>query len=522
MAKGIIAAGHDLTVDAAEQILSDGGNAFDAAVAAFYAACIAEPVLASPGGGGFLLARPANKNTLLYDGFVQTPSRRDTDALDFIPIEANFGEVSQQFHMGLGSIAVPGIVRGMFQVYADLCSRPMRELVVPALSFARQGVTINAFQAYILDIISPIFLHHRKTREQYAGNHKGTGLLTSGDLYYPDRLADTLETLALEGERLFYEGEIAASIADACQSSGGLVSLDDLKHYQCIKRTPLSFKYRDAQVMTNPAPSSGGVLIAFALKLLERLDLSSMAPGSYEQLLNLILAMDMTQQARLDHVRGQAALERLLDEALLKQYGDDIRQRARAWRGTTHISIIDGQGNMAGLTLSNGEGCGYMLADTGIMLNNMLGEQDLNPHGFFNWQVDQRMTSMMAPSLMLFDDGRHVMTGSGGSNRIRTALMQVMINLVDYGMPIDQAVAAPRLHYENGVLNMETANDAVPKNAAPKNAEIIERLRSGFPDCQVWSDRNLFFGGAHSVMQQGRDFYGAGDERRGGVCRLVI
>ena len=510
MAKGIIAAGHELTLEAAEQILSDGGNAFDAAIAAFYAACMAEPVLASPGGGGFLMARAAGEKALLYDFFVQTPLNRQADNIDFMPISANFGEVSQEFHIGQGSIAVPGVVRGMFQVHADLASMPMRELVAPALSFARRGISTNAFQAYIFDVVSPIFLHHQQSREQFAGSQADLKLLTTGDVYYPGRLADTLETLAIEGDRLFYEGEIAAHIVEACTSGGGLLCADDLKKYQCIKRQPLAFSYRDCRVLTNPAPSSGGVLIGFALKLLEQLDLAAASAGSYQALRSLILAMALSQQARLDHMQDPDRLHSLLDQQLLDQYGRQIKQRARAYRGTTHISIIDRQGNMAGLTLSNGEGCGYMLADTGIMLNNMLGEQDLNPQGFFQWQPGQRMTSMMAPTLLLFEDGRHVVTGSGGSNRIRTALMQVIVNLVDHGMPIDAAVAAPRLHYENDILNIEALFDD----------DIIRQLQHAFPGCQAWPERNLFFGGAHSVMQQGNHFSGAGDQRRGGVCRL--
>ena len=163
------------------------------------------------------------------------------------------------------------------------------------------------------------------------------------------------------------------------------------------------------------------------------------------------------------------------------------------------------------MTLSNGEGCGHMLANTGIMLNNMLGEQDLNPHGFFQWQCNQRMTSMMTPSMMLFDDGRHVVTGSGGSNRIRTALMQFMVNMIDFKMDVEQAVVSPRLHFEDQLLNIEG-------QFAP---EVIETLRHEFADCQVWKQSNLFFGGAHSVMQDGQYFSGAGDPRRGGVCRLV-
>ncbi len=511
MAKGIIAAGHDLTVKAAEDILADGGNAFDAAIAACYAAFLAEPVLASPGGGGFMLARCRDDDAMLYDFFVQTPADSRSDDIDFQPIVADFGEARQEFHIGLGSIAVPGVLRGLFQVHEDLATMPMTELVAPALAMAREGVPVNAFQSYVFDVIAPIFLHDKASREYFSSRHSQKKLLAEGDVHFPFSLADTLEAIAIEGERLFYEGEIAAQIVNACRSGGGLLGFDDLLAYRCIKRKPLQFDYRDCHVLTNPSPSSGGVLIAFALKLLEQLDMASLAPGGLPALNNLILAMELTQQARLQPGQDEDRVTRLLDPDLLDQYRKDIMDRAAAYRGTTHISIIDRWDNMAALTLSNGEGCGYMLGDTGMMLNNMLGEQDLNPHGFFRWQPGRRMTSMMAPSLMLFDDGRHVVTGSGGSNRIRTALMQLMVNLVDYSMSVEQAVAAPRLHFENHTLDIEGLFDET----------VTAQLGASFRTCQVWPARNLFFGGAHTVMRREESFSGAGDERRGGVCKLV-
>ena len=509
MAKGIVAAGHELTARAAEEVLVDGGNAFDAAIAACYAACVAEPVLASPGGGGFLLARPARGEAVVYDFFVQTPGARNTTDLDFRPILADFGTTRQEFHIGQASVAVPGVVRGLFQVHRDLASMPMRELVSPALTYCRDGIEVNAFQAYILDIVSPIFLHQAACRATYAGQ-ASSGLLAAGDRYHHARLADSLESISIEGERLFYEGEIAEQIVSA-SASGGLLSADDLRTYECIRRRPLQFGYRDWTVLSNPPPSSGGVLIAFAMQLLAQLDTSDCRSDSFEHVQALILALELTQQARLDHGHQLDRLQDLLQVDLLAEYQQDIRQRARAYRGTTHFSIIDRQGNMAALTLSNGEGCGELVGNTGIMLNNMLGEQDLNPRGFFEWQPKQRMTSMMAPSLMLGPDGEHLVTGSGGSNRIRSALLQVMINVVDYGMSPEAAVAAPRLHYEAEQLNLE----------ALYPTETLERISTTHPDARLWPELNLYFGGAHTVMQQGKGFSGAGDQRRGGVCRQV-
>ena len=147
----------------------------------------------------------------------------------------------------------------------------------------------------------------------------------------------------------------------------------------------------------------------------------------------------------------------------------------------------------------------------GVMLNNMLGEEDLCPQGFHNWPTDQRMTSMMAPSLIQFPDGRVVATGSGGSNRIRTALLQVLVNLIDHRMSVEDAVAAPRIFWESGLLSVEGGFE---------ERELASLLES-YPRHELWGERNLFFGGAHTVEHGSGGFHGAGDPRRGGVCRIV-
>ena len=144
-------------------------------------------------------------------------------------------------------------------------------------------------------------------------------------------------------------------------------------------------------------------------------------------------------------------------------------------------------------------------------MNNMLGEEDINPAGFHQWPTDQRMTSMMAPCLVLFDDGREIALGSGGSNRIRSAILQVLSNLIDHGLTVKQAVEAPRIHLENDHLSIEGGFDQ----------HNLNELQKTFPQHTLWPTRNLFFGGAHTVMRDGDNFSGAGDPRRGGVAKLV-
>jgi len=501
--RGAIASGHPLTTAAAEEILRDGGNAFDAIIAAHFASCVVEPVLASLGAGGYLLAEPGDGPCRVYDFFTQTPRSRVTQDLDFYPISADFGTTRQEFHIGRGSTAVPGSVRGVFEVHRDLGSLPMRRLVEPAVRHARQGVTLNAMQASIMDIVSPIYLATESARAVFASRRRRGATLQEGELLVQPQLGETLEALASEGDRLFYEGDIAEAIA-AQNARGGLLTLQDLAAYTVERRRPLQLRYRDAELLINPPPSSGGMLIGFALALLARLPAGGRTDPRHVG--RLAEVMGVTNKARVDALAGGAeGLSHLLDAALLEQYRAQVMQHHYCSRGTTHISVVDGEGNLAAMTVSNGEGCGELVKNTGIMLNNVLGEEDLNPGGFFRWRPAARMTSMMAPAALHTPRGRAVL-GSGGSNRLRTAILQVMLNLVDHRMSIEEAVAAPRIHMEHGTLNLEPG--AI--------AGGLDELQQVFGDVRVWPQQNLYFGGVHSVWLAGSEFHAAGDARRGG------
>ena len=512
---GVIAAGHPDTAVAAEAVLRDGGNAFDAVVAAHFAACVAEPVLCSLAGGGFLLAHPDRQAPRLYDFFVHTPQqRRPVDELDFYPIHADFGTVRQEFHIGLGAVATPGCVRGLYRIQRDLCTLPMTRLVEPAIELAKSGTTLNDFQAYIFTIVAPIYLATAESRSIYADPEQPDRIRRAGQSLVQPEQADFLDALAREGEDLFYRGEVAERIAGLCQAGGGHLTRDDLEDYAVIPREPLALRYRDARLFLNPPPSSGGLLIAFALELLAQTDIGKHPFGSTEHLRLLINAMALTNEARrslhLDEALPPDAA-RILNPAFLARYREQIAGRARSERGTTHISVLDGAGNLASMTVSNGEGCGHMIPGTGVMLNNMLGEEDINPLGFHRWPVNQRMTSMMAPAVIHFDDGRRIATGSGGSNRIRSALLQVVVNLIDHGMPVEDAVTAPRIHLEREHLSIEAGFDE----------KTLHGILRDWPDHTLWPSRNLFFGGAHTVLGDGKEFHGAGDPRRGGVAVVL-
>ncbi len=508
---GAVAAGHPVTASAAEEVLRAGGNAFDAAAAGFFAACVAEPVLASLGGGGFLLAGFPGRKYQLFDFFVQTPRRARSDN-DFYPVQVDFGSAQQEFHVGMGACATPGCVAGILEVHKLLGRMPLVDLVMPACNAARAGIPVNPLQAYIFQLVKGIYACDSVPDQLSFAGAAGPVPVAGETIRSPD-LADVMETLAIEGRDLFYRGEIAKRIVELCDARGGHLTADDLKGYAVEIRKPLRVAFHDLEVITNPAPSNGGLLIAFGLQLLAPWeDVSEF--GSYRHLVLLTEVMRQTSDARLKYVTRARDTDQssLLDTALLQEYRERVARRARAVSGTTHLSILDGQGNVAALTVSNGEGNGYVIPGTSIMLNNMLGEEDLNPTGFHNWAPDQRLCSMMAPTVARFADGATVATGSGGSNRIRTALLQVLLNLGHFRCDLEFAVHAPRVHIEDTVLNLEAGLDD----------GAVTRLLAEYPDHRVFDDLNLFFGGAHSVMRSPDGvFQGVGDPRRGGVSVVI-
>lgn len=510
---GAIAAGHPETASAAAEVLRDGGNAFDAALAAMCVACVAEPVLASLGGGGFLMAQPAQGHPVVYDFFPQTPKiSKLPSEVDFFPILADFGTAQQEFHIGMGSMAVPGMVRGMARIQRDLGSMPLTRIVEPAVALARAGVEVNVLQAYVLDVVRVIYTHNGQCRRAYGSRREpGRPALTGEVLAFPE-LADTFEALAREGDDLFYHGEIARALIADCESGGGLLRAADLEGYRVELRSPLEVGFGDARVFTNPPPSLGGLLIAFGLELLAEGGAEGLSFGSAAHLERLVRVMIETQkarvEARLHELESEEAAEFLRPD-FVRRYRDEVLGRPAAIRGTTQISVIDRRGNAASITVTNGEGAAYLIPGTGVMMNNMLGEEDINPHGFHRWPADTRISSMMAPSLIHHADGAVEVTGSGGSNRIRTAMLQVLLNELVFGMGPRDAVNAPRLHVEGDRLSIEPGFDS----------DAVATLEPLVSDVERWDGINFFFGGAHCVRFDSRTetFTGAGDPRRGGV-----
>ncbi|MHB8470899.1 MAG: gamma-glutamyltransferase [Gaiellaceae bacterium] len=446
--RGAIAAGHPLTAEAGARVLEAGGNAVDACVGAAFVSWVCESPLTGPGGGGFLLVHDAAAGrSRLLDFFVAVPGRRE-ETLELVEVAVDFdGDTQQLFRTGAAAVAVPGTAKGLEEAHRRWGTVGWRALLAPAAALARQGFALTPAQTYLHDILDPLLRHTPEGDAMYARDGER--------LVFPD-FAKTLERIGEDGAEVLYRGELADAICAHVPLTPA-----DLAAYEVIEREPLSIGYRGCEFRSNPPPSSGGRLIGLGL---ESLGDDAVTPAA------IVRAME-----------AQAA--------------------ARGVGGTTQISVVDAKGDAASLSSSLGSGSGVVVPGTGIHLNNMLGEEDLaTSHA----KPGARLTSMMAPSLVLQDGRPRLVVGSAGSARLRGAILQVVANVVGAGMGVREAVDAPRVHAEAGVVHCEPG------------------VELAGDDVVRWRERNLFFGGVSAVeVRPDGSLAAAGDPRRGGAAVVV-
>jgi gamma-glutamyltranspeptidase / glutathione hydrolase len=452
--RGAVAAGNPHTCEAGAWALGEGGNAVDAVVAAALAGFVAEGPLSGPAGGGFLLLRRAGSEPTLLDCFFAVPSRPPA-AMDEVVID--FGDASTQiFHVGESSVAVPGLVAGLERAHAQHGRLPWRALFTPALELARAGVEMNGPQRFLLEILVPILERTDAGRRIY-GRH------------------DRAETAEMVPGLELLRADAAAAVGALLPELAG-----DLDAYEVIERAPLEARFNDTRVATCPPPSRGGVVVADGLAELDR-EGAAPEPGSIE---------------------AASALVR----ALVAGYAGGARRAGLT--GTTHVSVLDVDGNAAALSSTLGSGSGNFRG--GFQLNNMLGELDVIGPG--TRRPGTRLPSMMAPTLVL-DGGRpRLVVGSAGSVRLSGAILQIVAAVAGQGLPIEAAIDRPRLHVEDGVVHLEGG----------WAAEVGAQLEADGWTVVRWSGRNLFFGGVAAVeLLADGSLAAAGDPRRGGHGMVV-
>jgi len=496
-----VAAGHPLTLRAALDVLAAGGNAFDAAVAAGFTAAVAEPTLSSLAGGGFLLAAPAGSDPVLHDFFVDAPAgtragmraaTRAGTATDVgsapdpaahgEPVVIRFRGAEQTFHVGAASIAVPGCLAGYLHVHARHGRLPLEDLVRPAARLAREGVVLGPAQAAVVRLLEPIMLREPSGRARFSG--VGGAAFADDQLVVAEEFAAFLDAVADGRRTSFADPDLAPAIEAGLRAQGGVLDASDLATYRVIERDPLVVPLPGgAELLTNPAPAFGGRLVGEALTQLG--------------------ALPPSRRGRC----GDGARLVALADALAH-----VTRRHRRSRGTTHVSIVDREGNLASMTTSNGSNSGVHLAGTGVMANNIMGEEDLHPGGAGAARPGGRVGSMMAPSVLRRAGRPTVVLGSGGSERIRSALVQVVAALVLDDLPLPAAVLAPRLHVSDG-----PDGEVVQLEPGLERAAIT--LLAGDWTVNEWSGTDLYFGGVHAVDTAGAH---VGDPRRGGVSAGTV
>ena len=505
--KGVVAAGHHLTAEAGADVLRAGGNAVDAAVACVLMSFVAESPLTGPGAGGFMLLHTAGREDHLLDFFVAAPGK-GLDRLEpaaLVPIDVTFAEGAvQRFNAGPSSCGAYGTTKGLAQALRRFGTMSLADLTAEPARAAREGVEVTGMQGFLFTVLEPIL---RSTPESEAIYAPGGKTLRAGDTIRLPELGDLLERLGAEGPDFLYTGDAGRAAAEWVRERGGLLTDADLATYDVVEREPARVEYHDRQVLTNPPPSSGGILIADALGILQRMD----NPGDRRTIAEVIASTNRARDVEfLEGLATEGYLEQFLAADALDHVAGEVRSNLGS---TTHLAVMDAEGACVSVTCSNGSCSGVAVPGTGLHLNNMLGEQDLNPHGFHQHPPGARVPSMMAPTVVLRDGRPELALGSAGSNRIRSAILQTILAVVDDGLSAEEAVARPRLHVEEDVVDAEPGIDTAALDALEERGWNVRR----------WTETNLFFGGVQAVARDPESgaVSGGGDPRRGGVAMVV-
>jgi len=479
-----VAAGSWATARAGAEALRSGGNAVDAVLAATFASTVAEQAVASLGGGGFLMVRRPDGEVVVRDFFVDTPGRGlPVEQLDlhFLPMDVQYPSTVQTFYLGMGSVAVPGLLAGMLQAHDEFARLPLATLVAPACRYAREGVVIEPAQGVLTGLIRELVGLSPESRRLVERDGRW---LQAGDLVLNPDLADFL-LLVADGTVSSIESAAFAAPLLRAMERGGLVTAADLDAYQVHQREPIVAERNGHVLFTNPPPSFGGSIIAATLATAPRFD-----PALARSWIGLV--------------------ETLHEATVRRRTGADAPLTAT---GTTHCSAVDADGLVASMTTSNGVTAGFVIPGTGIQLNNMLGEADLNPDGFHATPPGQRMGSMMSPSILVGPAGGVAALGTGGSERIRSSMVEVMLRVVDAGQDLATAVSAGRVHPDARGLQVEP-------HVGPDVADGLRACALG--PVNVWPAHNLFFGGINAVARTSDGaVLAVADGRRGGGAVVV-
>ena len=493
-----VATTSQLAADAAREVAELGGNAVDCGLAAALLTINTEPGVCALAGGGFVTVWPAGGDPVTIDGNVAVPGRglpesQRGEAADCVELDYG-GGISTM--VGSGTVAVPGTLAAIERAWRRFGSVPWDAIFAPSVRAVRDGFPLSTACHYYLGYSgNPIY---GRSSDGYGALHDDDVLKPAGSRIVVPHLADSLDLIAREGARAFYEGDLAKAIHQHCQDAGGLLNAEDLMRYEAIERDALMTSLNAWRIATNPPPAVGGVMLTAMLDAFSAEDFSVWDEASVGRLIEV-------QRACLDYRRNH------LD------YSDDVLSDAAEFldtvaegrlhtpsAATVHTSAVDSDGLGCALTASSGYGSGEMPVGTGLWLNNCVGELELNRRGFEAGPVGARLPSNMAPSVARSED-RVLAVGSPGADRITTALQQFLINALMADMPLEEAVRHPRVHVDtSGVTPKLALESGIPLPDTELPVREFGRL-------------NMYFGGV-GVAGHSRElgFAVAADPRREG------
>jgi gamma-glutamyltranspeptidase/glutathione hydrolase len=475
-----IAAGSVATANAGAAVLRSGGNAVDGVLAAAFAAAVSEPGLSSLGGGGFCLLRLPSGQVRIWDFFVNAPGIGLAGGASVVmeSVTIHFAQTTQVFHAGWGSVAVPGSFAGYLALHEAHGRLPLVDIVRPAIHLADRGTPVEPVTALDFALVGAALGLTQQGRDLIFNGDRPK---TTGEILTNPDYAHLLRAL-VDGEVSGpNDPQFIAPLEAAMAERGGALTVEDSMRYSVEQRAPLHVQRGGHQIFTNPPPSYGGAIVLRALT-------HSAVGAPWTDLVRAIV--EATDDQRRSDLADPSA--------------------SHVPTGTTHVSVIDADGMVAALTMSIGTGSGIVVPGWGVQLNNMAGEEDLNPAGLHTLAPGTRMGSMMAPTLIESPDGTLTVLGTGGSERIRSTTTCLVRRLVDDGWPLDEAVDAPRVHpAPDGLLHLEPGHEEV--NGLTAQADV-----------QIWDEPDFYFGGVHAVRRfPDGALQAVGDGRRGGHAVVV-
>jgi gamma-glutamyltranspeptidase/glutathione hydrolase len=466
---GMVVADEPLATDVGVAVLQSGGNAVDAAVAVGFALAVTHPFAGNLGGGGFMLVRFADGRSTFIDFRERAPEKASRDMY----LDAQ-GNATRESLDGWRSVGVPGSVRGFELAQSKYGNKKWAELIAPAIALASKGFPLSYKASEGLRGARNL----SGDAESKRIFQRGGAFYEAGDVLLQPELAATLQRIAVGGAREFYEGETGRRLAAEMARHGGLITLSDLQQYRAVERTPLTGKYRGLDIVTAPLPSSGGIGILQMLGMLEGSGYEKSGAGSAAsihytaEVMRRYFADRSLYLGDSDFVK--VPVKGLLDPAYLRERRAAIdRDRAtpsdqvnpgkpagREGTETTHYSIIDAAGNAVAVTytLNNGYGSGITVPGLGFLLNDEMDDFTAKPnspnlYGLVQGEANaiqpgKRPLSAMSPTIVVREGKPFLVLGAPGGPRIVTAVLQVLLNVIDFRMNVQDAVDAPRFHHQ--------------------------------------------------------------------------